>query len=1038
MVPVGRGTLVRNALLLLLLAPAAAPQEARDVARILDDHARALGAAAARVKTLEAEEDIGAHHGVKCYWELPRRMLREVPTPAGAFPWREYFGPEGAFVERGFFERFRGNQATTRGGYYLYLALAEPFPLLPYVGNPALQKGLQVGRAEQDGKRYEVLFTPRDRNGVRAVYLLDAETHLLANVRFEEEENQPFVNVTFTDHREVQGVMLPGQVYARNLTSTEDPEQKRLRPMPGNRASIVRKWVINPDVSQVRFTPPGLGRGGGEGFEAHVHATGPDPHELAAGDLDGDGKPDVAVACEGAVYVHFGGDPDHPVAVPLGKGHMRGLAIDDFDCDGRPELVTGSYVEPDRTFFFVGFDADRKPAVRKLYGAPNFVHEIVAEDLDLDGIPDLVSTGFASQDLEILFGNGAGGSRLTGTTWPLSNGGTERGYGVAVGDLEGDRMHDIAVADGTRVVIFRGAANATFPKRIYLPEKVDPTRPWRPVAVALADLDGDGNQDLVIGREHPLEDLPDDVVVLMNTGTSFRTGAAVDAGARVQSVGTGLFTADAHRDVVATSFLTGELVLLPGDGKGGLGRGEHFVSGRGAARVAVADLDGDGRDDAAVSNRLDDTLTLFLNRRAAPRHVAAAPARAVPCPPPTPADFRLEGLTRPYAFVGEFRLPRELQDPSGLVCLGSVPSSTQLLVVSDKRPALFRATLDRAAQRLLVSPAIPLQGLADRRLDLEAAAWDDLSGSLLLGCEADSTVLRTDVFGHVLGRAPTGLGVDDNDGLEALALRRLKDGTPVLYAFRERLGVTGRQPPLAVLTVDDDPFRLKERHKDVRLPLFLADQTGATVFDGRLYVVSRLARGIVELAFDGDLFAKEYKVASYQKLVDDLLALKSPKTPLFGNVEAIAFDYNGDLFLLVDNNREVMGRDGVNRGDEGRLLWFRNEGTFERRVVPDRVVVRRIVIPDGEGAEEKARAALARVQAGDDIDRVAEELGGRPAQEVRVVANHLRPEPGERRQADLTAAFGRLVFQLDPGEAGLAEFHKADSPEGWQVVLRVK
>ena len=53
--------------------------------------------------------------------------------------------------------------------------------------------------------------------------------------------------------------------------------------------------------------------------------------------------------------------------------------------------------------------------------------------------------------------------------------------------------------------------------------------------------------------------------------------------------------------------------------------------------------------------------------------------------------------------------------------------------------------------------------------------------------------------------------------------------------------------------------------------------------------------------------------------------------PVFGNVEAIAFDQHGDLFLLVDNNRRTIGIEGRNRGVEGRLLWFRNRGEARRR-----------------------------------------------------------------------------------------------------------
>ena len=55
-----------------------------------------------------------------------------------------------------------------------------------------------------------------------AVYLLDAGTHLLAEIRFEIEENRPFATVRFADHRETKGVMLPHIIAARFSNDIEE------------------------------------------------------------------------------------------------------------------------------------------------------------------------------------------------------------------------------------------------------------------------------------------------------------------------------------------------------------------------------------------------------------------------------------------------------------------------------------------------------------------------------------------------------------------------------------------------------------------------------------------------------------------------------------------------------------------------------------------------------------------------------------------------------------------------------------------------
>lgn len=1018
-------------LVLLALITAAAGQ-GRTVDRILTDHIRALGAAD-KVTSLKAVSDAGPS-----WFRLPSTCRRDL---AGGRQ-QEWFGEEGAYIRReGIYERFRPNQGTTRGTYFYMKAFAEPFPLLAYWRDPALRALLKVAFA----KGFEVLHTPPDPLGIRTIYLLDAKTHLLAEMRFET-NGETFAAISFADHRETKGVMLPHIISARFGNNVENTEKSGFDMRPSERPEHLRGWEVDPSLEGIDFVPPGKGGGGGKGFERVVVPTGPDPYDLAAGDLDGDGHPDLAAACEGGVSVHFGGPGGENRFVPLGQGHHHGLAIADFDGDGRVEVITTSNVKPDRTFFFVGFDRSRKATVRDFFGAPRFTQALAVDDFDLDGLPDVAATGYASRDLAIKFGSGDLGFRLVGTQWPLAEGdGPERGLGIATGDIDRNRMRDIAVVDGFRVRIFRGEFNLAFLPQISIPEKVDPKQPWLPVAVAFADLDGDGRDDLLVARDHPRVDLKDDVIVLMNRAAeggerAFESAGSLDMGERVQAVVAGPFDGDPPLDVAAVSFLTGDLTISSGDGKGGFGPVERFASGRGPCRLALTDWDRDGRADILVSNRLSDTVSIFLNRREGVPAPKPAPPGAVLAAGPVVEKFELEGLSAPYEFAGEFRLPKEIQDPSGIACLGSVPTSDQLVVVSDKRSALFRLTLDRIRERLLVGPAIPLFGLEEERLDLEAVAWDTWTGNLFLGCEADSTILRADLFGHVLGRVKTGIESGGNDGIEAVAFRRLKDGTPLLYVFRERLGKSGQQPPYDVYGIAEDPFALVPRHAGLKLPAPLLDQTDAVVADGRLFVTSRLTREILELRLEDDLPAKEGVLrASYAKLTDQLLGLRNRENPLFGNVEGIAVDWNLDLFLLVDNNRETMGVPGKNEGSEGRLLWFRYKGTTPPPAPrPERWRVQRLVVPEGEGARGTATKLLEQARGGVALERLADEAGLEAPKWVAVAGSRVRQLPGEVRLTALPVALARLVQNLGVGDIELCEYDPKECPEGWLIVRRAE
>ena len=174
--------------------------------------------------------------------------------------------------------------------------------------------------------------------------------------------------------------------------------------------------------------------------------------------------------------------------------------------------------------------------------------------------------------------------------------------------------------------------------------------------------------------------------------------------------------------------------------------------------------------------------------------------------------------------------------------------------------------------------------------------------------------------------------------------------------------------------------------------------------------------------------------------------------PIFGNVEAIVFDQHGDLFLLLDNNRETIGLARQNRGPEGRLLWFRNQGVAKRRVPPRRVKVKQIVVRwsgaqgaqgverDRDAAKKLARRLVGRARHGETLERiVATEAGaGLKVDVLTVVGTPGTRRAGEFSRADLPTALSELVFNLDVGEVGLCGFHEKESPFGWHVVLRVE
>lgn len=227
-------------------------------------------------------------------------------------------------------------------------------------------------------------------------------------------------------------------------------------------------------------------------------ATGNGPADAAVGDVNRDGSPDLVVVNSG----------DSSVSVLLGDGaggfaakvdYAAGsgaddVALGDLDNDGDLDIVTanatgasvsvlrnnGSGVFAAHADFNAGFQA----------------RSVSLADFNRDGRLDVATAG-GTGSVGVLLGNGAG-SLGTVATVTLSAPATLGAAGIVATDVTTDGIPDIVVpttgADEFAVLVGDGAGGFAI-------NSVAVTTPTTPAAWAVADVNGDGVDDLVYGTD---------------------------------------------------------------------------------------------------------------------------------------------------------------------------------------------------------------------------------------------------------------------------------------------------------------------------------------------------------------------------------------------------------------------------------------------------------------------------------------------------------------------------------------------------------
>jgi hypothetical protein len=354
-------------------------------------------------------------------------------------------------------------------------------------------------------------------------------------------------------------------------------------------------------------------------------------------DIDGDGKIDIVTVDRlsniMSVYRNITVGETVAFALPVnfatGKG-ARAVSVGDIDGDGNTDVVVTNLTDNTASVFrnrsttgTISFEAkvDFTTAVQP--------SGISITDIDNDGRPDLVINTINTNGYISVLRNTTSGSIISfAPKMDLeSTGGSIEE--IVTADLDGDGKNDIIIPNYwlNTVSIFR---NTSTNNNISFAAKKDIATGQYPDQVVIADLNGDGKQDIVVKYYLTSKDIS----VFRNLSTTGAISFAPAVNYYTENTARGIavndFDGDGKSDMAVAQSGTSvslfkNISTISGDIN--FSAGENFNSLYSSTPIYAADFNGDGKPDISLEAGVF-RVTIWRNRVSEPQITSFSPSKA--------------------------------------------------------------------------------------------------------------------------------------------------------------------------------------------------------------------------------------------------------------------------------------------------------------------------------------------------------------------------------------------------------------------------